>query len=108
MEREVIKKTYTNGVLEMEYLGKPIGTTAVSIMKNIQEMEEIISGIKGTIEKIDALVKENIKSNKLPNTEHPRNLTHCRMTKPTNKNRRRRIPAQRCRKYFQQIQRKIF
>ena len=48
----------------MENLGKQIGTTAPSITNRMQEMEERISGIENTIEEIDLLVKENIKSNK--------------------------------------------
>ena len=39
-------------------------TTEASIANRIQEMEEGISGVGDTIEEIDSLVKENVKSNK--------------------------------------------
>ena len=48
----------------MENLGKGTGTTDASITNRIQEMEERISGVKDTIEEIDSLVKDNVKSNK--------------------------------------------
>jgi hypothetical protein len=63
MEIEAIKKTQTEGILEMENLGNWIGTTGVSITNRTQEMEERISGVvKDKVEEIDTLVKENIKS----------------------------------------------
>ena len=49
----------------MEKVGKQSGTTDVSITNRIQEMEERISGVEDTIEEIDSLAKENVKSNKL-------------------------------------------
>ena len=45
IEIEAIKKTYTEGILEMENLGKRTGTTDTSITNRIQEMEERISGL---------------------------------------------------------------
>ena len=61
---EVMKKTQTERWLDMENLGKRTGTTETSITNRIQEIEERISGIEDTIEEIDSLIKENIKSNK--------------------------------------------
>ena len=63
LEIETIKKTLTEGMLEIENLGKGTGTTDASIMNRIPEMEERISG-KKTIEEIDTSVKENVKSKK--------------------------------------------
>ena len=62
MEIEAIKKTQTEGILEMENLGKETETTEESITHIIQDMAERISGIKDTIEEIDTLVKQNTKS----------------------------------------------
>lgn len=53
MEIEAIKKILTEGILEMETLGKWAGTTDASITNRIQEKEERISGIEDTIEEID-------------------------------------------------------
>ena len=63
-EIEVIKKTQTKGTVDIENLSKLTGTTETSITNKIQEIKERIAGTKDTIEKIDSLVKENIKSNK--------------------------------------------
>ena len=63
-EMEVMKKTPTEGRLDMENLGKPTRTTETSITNRIQEIEERISGAEDSIEEIDSLVKENTKSNK--------------------------------------------
>ena len=48
----------------MENLGKRTETTESSITNRIQEMEERISESEDTIEKINALIKENSKFNK--------------------------------------------
>ena len=48
----------------MENLGKRTETTESSITNRIQEMEEQISESEDTIEKINALIKENRKANK--------------------------------------------
>ena len=64
IEMEAMKKTQTEGRLDMEYLGKRTETTETSIIKRIQEIEERISDPEDTIEKITALTKENSKSNK--------------------------------------------
>ena len=63
-EIKAIKKTQTEGILEMENLGKRMGTTETSTTNRIQEMDKKISGVEDTIEKIDSSVKENGKSNK--------------------------------------------
>ena len=48
----------------MEIMRKQSGTTSASINSRIQEIEKRISSAEDTIEKIDSLAKENIKSNK--------------------------------------------
>ena len=63
-EMEAMKKTQTENQLDMENLGKRTETTESSITNRIQEIEEGISDSKDTIEKINALIKENGKSNK--------------------------------------------
>ena len=63
-EIEVIKKTQTEGILDVENLGKLTRTTETSITKRVQETEERISVTEDTIEEKDSLVEENIKSNK--------------------------------------------
>ena len=63
-EMEAMKKTQTEGRLDMENLGKRTETTETSITNRIQVIEEWISDSEETIEKINALIKENNKSNK--------------------------------------------
>ena len=63
-EIETIKKAQSEGMLEIEKLGKWSGTTDVSITNRIQEMEERISGVEDTLVEIDSSTKENLKSNK--------------------------------------------
>ena len=63
-EMEAMKKTQTEGWLDMENLGKWTETTETSITNRIQEIEEQISDSEDTIEKINALIKENSKFNK--------------------------------------------
>ena len=58
------RKTPTEGNLEMENLGKKTGTTHANIINRVQGMQERISGIGDTVEEIDILVKENVKSKK--------------------------------------------
>jgi predicted nucleic acid-binding Zn-ribbon protein len=53
IEVEAIKKTQSEGILEMENLG----TTELSITNRIQEMEERISGIEDAIEEVNASKK---------------------------------------------------
>ena len=57
-EIKVIKKTQTEGILDMENMGKQIGTTKRSITNRIQEIEERISGTEDTLEEI-SLLKEH-------------------------------------------------
>ena len=64
IEIETTEKIQTEGLLEMENLGKQTRTVDASITNRIPEMEGRISGIKDTIEEINSSVKENIKSNK--------------------------------------------
>jgi uncharacterized coiled-coil protein SlyX len=52
---------FRNGNLERENLGKQTGTINASVTNRIQEMEERISGVEGTIEDINTLVIENVK-----------------------------------------------
>ena len=61
---EAMKKTQTEGWMDMENLGKWTGTTETSITNRIQEIEERISDTEDTIEEIKSLIKENSKSNK--------------------------------------------
>jgi hypothetical protein len=51
MQIEVIKKTQTEGILEVENLGKRTKATDTNIANRIQEMEVRISGIDDTIDK---------------------------------------------------------
>ena len=50
----------------MENLGKQTETSETSTTNRLQEIEERISDSEDTIEKINALTKENSKSNKFP------------------------------------------
>ena len=58
-EMEVMKKTQTEGRLDMENLGDRSETTETSITNRIQEIDERISDAEDTIEKINALIKKN-------------------------------------------------
>ena len=64
LDIEPIKKLYMEATLEMENVGKRSGATDASIISRIQEIEERISGVEGTIEDIDSIVKENTKCKK--------------------------------------------
>ena len=57
-EVDIIKKTQSEAMLEIETLGNKSGTIDASISNRIQEMEERISGAEDTIENIDKTVKE--------------------------------------------------
>ena len=63
-EMEAWKKTQTEDRLDMENLGQQAETTETSIINRIQEIQERISDSEDTIEKINALIKENSKANK--------------------------------------------
>ena len=55
--KEITRET----ILEMENIRKRSEHTDVSITNRIQEIEDRISGIEGTIEDISTMVKENKK-----------------------------------------------
>ena len=59
---QVIKKTQTKGILDMENLGKRLGTTGANITNKIQEMEERIQGVEDFIEEKDSSVKKTLNS----------------------------------------------
>ena len=50
---ETIKETQTEGIWEMENIGKRSGAKDVSITQRVQEMEEGISGIEDTIKEMN-------------------------------------------------------
>ena len=62
IEIETIKKSQRETNIELENLGKRSRVVDASITNRIQEMEERISGAKGTVENIDTTVKENARS----------------------------------------------
>ena len=64
-EMESMKKSQAEGRLAMENLGKRTETSETSITNRIQEIEERISDSEDTMEKLNALTKENSKSNKV-------------------------------------------
>ncbi|KAL6086976.1 hypothetical protein STEG23_036671, partial [Scotinomys teguina] len=64
IETEKLKKTLSEGMLEIEKLSKRSGNTDASITNRIQEMEDRISNVEDTIEEIDSTVKENTKTKK--------------------------------------------
>ena len=64
-EIETIKKTQSEGKLEMENLSKRTGTTDASINNRVQEIEQRVSDVEDTIEKIDSSIKENTKTKKI-------------------------------------------
>ncbi|ERE81496.1 GTPase IMAP family member 3-like protein [Cricetulus griseus] len=64
IEIDTIKKTQTEGLLEVEKLSKQSGTTDASITNGIQEMEDRISDTEDKLEEINSSSKENLKSNK--------------------------------------------
>jgi predicted nucleic acid-binding Zn-ribbon protein len=61
MEVETIKKSRREKTLEIEILGKKLGTIDVNISNRIQEMEERISDAEDSIETMDPTIKENAK-----------------------------------------------
>ena len=50
---ETIKETQTEGIWEMENIGKRSGAKDASITQRVQEMEEGISGIEDTIKEMN-------------------------------------------------------
>jgi chromosome segregation ATPase len=64
-EVDTINKTQSEATLEIETLGKKSGTIDASTSNRIQEMEERISGAKGSIENIGTTIRENAKCKKI-------------------------------------------
>ena len=56
IEIEAMKKTQTEGILEIKNLGKRTGNTDISITNIIQAVGQTTSGLKVTAEEIDTLV----------------------------------------------------
>ena len=65
MKVETMKKSQRKTTLEIETLGKKLGTIDVSISNRIQEMEERISGAEDSIGNMDTTIKENAKCKKI-------------------------------------------
>ena len=65
MEVETIKESQRETTLEIESLGKKSAAIDASIPNRIQEIEERISGAEGSIENMDAKIKENAKCKKI-------------------------------------------
>ena len=88
----------------MENLGKWTENAESSITNRIQEIEERISDSEDAIEKINALIKENSKSNKFSSQNIQEMWKTIKKTKSKNNRdwRRRRTADQRTRKYIQQ------
>jgi hypothetical protein len=62
--KQTNKKSQRETTLEIEILGKKLGTIDVSISNRIQDMEERISGEEDSIENMDITIKENAKCKK--------------------------------------------
>ena len=62
METEALRKTKTEGILEMKNLDKRTEATDTSITNKNTKDKERISGIEDMIEEIDTTVKENVSS----------------------------------------------
>ena len=65
LELETIKKSQRKTTLEIENLERRSGVIDASITNIIQEIEERTSDAEDTVEKIDTIVKENVKCKKL-------------------------------------------
>ena len=100
-EIEAIKKTQTEGTLEMENLDKWPGTTEASINNKTQEMEEKISSVEDMIEKIDLSAQNNVKSNTFLTQNIQEIWDTIKKNPKNNRNWRSRL-AGRHRKYIQQ------
>ena len=103
-EMEAVRKTQSEGRLDMENLGKRMETTESSLTNSIQEIEERVSDYEDTIVKINSLTKKNSKSNKFSSQNIQELWDTIKKTKSKNNRsrRRRRIADQRSRKYTQQ------
>ena len=75
-EMEAMKKTQTEGRLNMENLGKPSETTETSITNRIQEIEERISDAEDTVEKNKCTDQRKQQIQQILITKHPGNLGH--------------------------------
>lgn len=64
MKIEAIRKTQTEGFLEMENLEMKTGTTRARFTKRIKDMKERITNIEDAITEMDISVKEKFKSKK--------------------------------------------
>ena len=87
MEIESIKKTQSEGNLEMKNLDLRQETKEVSLTNRIQAKGERISGMEDTLKETDTLLKKmlNLKERKKSVTRHPGNLGHYEKTnKQTN------------------------
>ena len=65
MEIEIIKKSQRVTTLDIENLGKKLGVMNPSINNRIQEIEERILDVEGTIESNDTTIKVNTKCKKI-------------------------------------------
>ena len=101
MEKESVRKTQTEGKLEIENFGTQIGNSDANLTNRIREIEKRISGIKDKVKEMDTLVKENVKSKINQGMKHPGNLAHDEKIKSRN-------PGERHRKYFQQNHGRLF
>lgn len=107
MEIEEIKKTQTEGILEMENLGKEQSNRYKHHRQNTGDGG--VSGIDVMAEEIDMLVKDNAKAKMFLTQNIQKNWDTMKRTKPkNNRNRRRKLPVQRPRKYLQQNDRAEF
>ena len=70
---EGIKKIQTEEILETETQGREQEPKMQHHQQNIRDGREN-SDVEDTIEEIDISVKENVKSRKIADTNHPRNL----------------------------------
>jgi chromosome segregation ATPase len=77
MEAETIKKSQREMTMEIEILGKKLG----SISNRIQEIEERISGAEDSIENMDSTIKENAKCKKIL-TKKIQEIQETEKTKP--------------------------
>jgi chromosome segregation ATPase len=89
MELETIKKSQRETTLEIQSVGKRPGVIDAGITNRLQQIEERISGVGGTIENIDTTVKVNVKPKKYLTQKHPGNPGHNEKTKPEDNRYRR-------------------
>lgn len=75
MEIQAIKHK-NERILRIKKEVKKIEATGINITNRIQNLEKWFSGIEHTIEEIDTLVKEKVRSKKVSDTKHAGNLGH--------------------------------